>query len=472
MKVLFVSSEASPFIKTGGLGEVTGSLARSLRSHGLDVRIILPKYEDISAEYKNNTILKKELTVEVGWRKQYCGLEKLRYKPVYFIDNEYYFKRNGIYGFYDEAERYAFFNRAVLESLPYLEFEPDIIHCHDWHTGMISVFLRSHYSNRYDNIRTVFTIHNLKYQGIFPQVVLHDLLGLSHEYFNADQLEFFGNINFMKGGIVFSDSVTTVSPTYAEEIQIPYFGEGLDGIIRHHRNKLCGILNGIDYKEYNPASDKYIYSKYDAKSAEEKTNNKTALQKELRLPQESGVPMLTVISRLIEQKGMDLIMCVFNEIMDMNLQMVILGTGERRYEEFFKWMQHRYADKLSINIIFDERLARKVYAAADLMLMPSRFEPCGISQMIAMRYGCVPIVRETGGLKDTVQSYDEHAHTGNGFSFAAYNAHDMLFTIKRSLSFFNKKDIWCDIRLNAMTSDFSWNKSAAKYIEVYKKLLQ
>ena len=220
MKVLFVSSEASPFIKTGGLGEVTGSLARALRSRGLDVRIILPKYEDIPAEYKNNTILKKELTVEVGWRKQYCGFEKLKYKPVYFIDNEYYFKRNGIYGFYDEAERYAFFNRAVLESLPYLEFEPDIIHCHDWHTGMISVFLRSHYSNRYDNIRTVFTIHNLKYQGIFPQVVLHDLLGLSHEYFNADQLEFFGNINFMKGGLVFSDSVTTVSPTYAEEIQI------------------------------------------------------------------------------------------------------------------------------------------------------------------------------------------------------------------------------------------------------------
>ena len=470
MKILFVSSEAVPFVKTGGLGEVVGSLSKALRKNGLDVRIILPKYVSIPAEYKKNTILKKKLTVPVGWRQQYCGVEKVKYKPVYLLDNEYYFKRDNLYGYYDEAERYAFFCRAVLEALPHLGFDPDIIHCHDWHTGVISVFLKAHYqyNEYYKKIRTVFTIHNLKYQGIFPREVLYDLLGLGDEYFNIDALEFYGNVNFMKGGIVFSDVITTVSPSYAEEIQTPYFGEGLDGILRVHKKKLHGILNGIDYKEYNPASDKHIWVKYDSNSIQKKAQNKLKLQQELNLLQSEDTPLIAVVSRLVEQKGIDLIQCVFNEIMDMDVQMVILGTGEARYEEFFRWMAQRYPEKLSINILFDNALAHKIYAAADLLLMPSRFEPCGISQMVALRYGCLPIVRETGGLKDTIIPYNEYTGEGNGFSFRNYNAHDMLYTIRRAVGFFSKKEVWFKIVKNAMATDCSWDKPALEYMKLYE----
>ena len=474
MKILFASSEAAPFVKTGGLGEVVGSLFKALKKNGLDVRIILPKYDSIPVEYKKNTILKKKLTVPVGWRQQYCGVEKVKYKPIYLLDNEYYFKRDNLYGYYDEAERYAFFCRAVLEALPYLEFTPDIIHCHDWHTGVISVFLKSHYQDNeyYNNMRTVFTIHNLKYQGIFPREVLYDLLSLGDGYFNIDALEFFGNVNFMKGGIVFSDVITTVSPSYAEEIQTPYFGEGLDGILRVHKKKLHGILNGIDYKEYNPASDKHIWVKYNSNSIQKKAQNKLKLQQELNLLQSEDTPLIAVVSRLVEQKGIDLIQCVFNEIMDMDVQMVILGTGEARYEEFFRWMAQRYPEKLSINILFDNALAHKIYAAADLLLMPSRFEPCGISQMVALRYGCLPIVRETGGLKDTIIPYNEYTGEGNGFSFRNYNAHDMLYTIRRAVGFFSKKEVWFKIVKNAMATDCSWDKPALEYMKLYEKLLE
>lgn len=471
MRVLFVASEAAPFVKTGGLGDVVRSLPKALRKQGLDVRVILPKYAEISAEYKRNIVLKKKLAVPVGWRKQYCGVERLRYKPFYFIDNEYYFKRKGLYGFFDEAERYAFFCRAVLEAIPYLKFVPDIIHCHDWHTGPVSLFLKTHYhaTSLYQNIRTVFTIHNLKYQGVFPKEILGNLLGLSEEHFPA--VEFFGQVNFMKAGLNFSDIITTVSKTYAAEIQSSYFGEQLDGVMRHRSADLYGILNGIDEQEYNPEKNKHIFSCYNLKKITEKQKNKKKLQQHLNLPVKKAVPLLAIVSRLIDQKGLALIERVLPEILAMDLQMVVLGTGEPKYEYLFKWMAKQYPDKLSVNISFDQVLAHQIYAASDLLLMPSLFEPCGLSQLIALRYGCLPIVRETGGLKDTVHAYDEDTGVGNGFSFTNFNAHDMLYTIKRAVDYFNQKQVWSKIVANAMTGDYSWHKSAQEYIKLYKQLV-
>lgn len=475
MKVLFVASEGVPFVKSGGLADVIGSLPGALIHQRHDVRVVLPKHGDIPVHYRDRMICKKTFTVPLGWRRVYCGLEQLQHEGItyYFIDNEEYFKRQGLYGFQDDAERYAFFCRAVLESLPYLGFTPQILHCHDWHTGLVGVFLKAHYGSNplYQDIRTVFTIHNLKYQGVFPKAVLGEVLGLGEEYFTLDGLEFYRQVSFMKGGINFSDLITTVSETYAQEIQTPYYGEQLDGLLRHCRERLYGIVNGIDVNFYNPATDPHICASYSWDTVEKKQLNKEKLQQILCLPQRPDVPVLGLVSRLVSQKGLDLIGCVLEEILAMDLQLVVLGTGEKRYEELFQRAARKYPEKVSANILFGHTLCHRIYAGSDLFLMPSRFEPCGIGQLIALRYGAIPVVRETGGLKDTVQPYNEYTGEGNGFSFTNFNAHDFLYTLKRALGFYSQRDIWSKIMLNAMKIDHSWYKSAQKYQDLYKKLI-
>jgi starch synthase len=469
MNVLFVAAECTPFIKTGGLADVIGSLPKELNRQGTPTRVMLPKYGDIPQTYRNQMRPVAQLTVSVGWRRQYCGIEELVLDGVhyYFIDNEYYFKRPGIYGFYDEAERFAFFCRAVLESLPHLGFRPDLLHGHDWHTGMVSVLLKTQYQSNpfYQNIRTVFTIHNLKYQGNFPYGILGDLLGLDDTYFTSDKLEFYGDVSFLKGGLVYSDLLTTVSKTYALEIQTPYYGERLDGLLRTRRKSLFGILNGLDYDEYNPETDPHLY--VPATAPNWKKQNKTALQQELGLPVREDIPVIGIVSRLVQQKGFDLIAHVIEEILRLNLQLIVLGTGEERYEHLFRYVQQRRPEKVSVKIGFHEGLARKIYAASDLFLMPSLFEPCGISQLIALRYGTVPIVRETGGLVDTVLPYNRYTGEGNGFSFRHYNAHDMLDTIHRALDAYHKHNVWLSIIENGKAFDYSWQKSASEYRKLY-----
>jgi len=481
LKVLFVAAEAVPFAKTGGLGDVIGSLPKELKQQGVDARVILPNYQDIPEKYKKQMVFKKNFLVQVGWRQKYCGVLELEYEGItfYFIDNEEYFKRHGFYGYYDDAERFGFFCRAVLESLSQIDFIPDVLHCHDWHTGMVSVMLDAHYRQlvEYENIKTIFTIHNLRYQGVFSMEVLHDILSLDWKYFTSDGVEFNKAVNFMKGGLAYSDMISTVSQTYAQEIQDPYFGEQLDGFLRKRQDDLVGIVNGIDYDGYNPATDKKIATNYDVTSLDKKNQNKLALQKRLGLRIHADIPMVCIVSRLVSPKGIDLIEHRITEMIKKlklehhEVQLVIVGTGEARYENFFKYIAWQYPNKISANILFDDTLARQVYASADMFLMPSLYEPCGIGQLIAMRYGCIPIVRETGGLKDTVQSYDEATATGNGFTFVNYNAHEMSDTINKALELFKNKKVWTHLIQNAMNSDYSWKKSAGEYQEIYKKML-
>jgi starch synthase len=474
MNVLFVCSEAVPFIKSGGLADVAGSLPQELIRSGAEVRVVLPKYEDIPSEWKDKLVTIKQLSVPLAWRNQYCGLQVLEHNGVtyYFIDNEYYFLRRGLYGYGDDAERFAFFCRAVLEAIPYMDFKPEVLHCHDWHTGLIPVFLKAHYQNRllFRNVRTVFTIHNLKYQGIFPYAVLQDVYDLGSEYFTVDGLEYYGNVNCMKAGIAYSDVVTTVSRTYAWEIQTPYYGESLDGLLRKRGGDVYGIVNGIDYEEFDPMSDPHISVHY-RDYGPEKRKNKMLLQEKLGLPVNSAVPLISVVSRLVEQKGFDLITAILDELLSTtDVQVVIEGTGEYRYEQWFREAAARYPEQLSIQILFDEGLARQMYAASDLFLMPSKFEPCGIGQLIAMRYRSVPIVRETGGLKDTVRPYNEYTEEGTGFSFANYNAHDMLQTIQYALRMYEDTSHWNIIQSNISVTDYSWKQSAKAYMTLYQHI--
>lgn len=461
MNILFAASECAPFVKTGGLGDVIGSLPQALVKQGVHVNVILPKYEDMPFSYKEQMTYVNRIEVPVGYRRQHCGIEKLDRDGIsyYFLDNEYYFKRHGSYGFFDDGERFAFFSRAVLESLPHLDVQPDIIHSHDWQTGPISALLHAHYQNDpfYKNIKTVFTIHNLRYQGIYPKSVLSDLLDLSDDYFHMDGLEFYGNVSYLKAGLAYADALTTVSPTYAEEIQMPYYGEHLDGFLRKRKDDLTGIINGIDYEVYNPEAGG--------------SESKTTLQGALYLPVNEDIPVISMVTRLVEQKGTDLVLRVIHEMMALNVQLVILGTGDHHYEQALRDLSEQYPDRLSVHTYFDEALAQKIYGASDLFLMPSQFEPCGIGQLIALRYGAIPIVRETGGLRDTVTPYNEFTDEGNGFSFTNYNAHDMLFTIERAVYFyrFHKKK-WQRLVARAMAQDYSWEQSAAKYKELYEKV--
>ena len=475
MKILYVAAEAVPFAKTGGLADVAGSLPKALEADGVDVRVIMPKYGKIPQEYRNAMQHVYDGTLPVAWREKYVGLDAYKLGDVtyYFVDNEEYFDREGFYGYGDDAERFSFFSRAVLNLLPVLDFWPDVIHTNDWHAGLVNVFLKLEHmgDERYEKIKTVYTIHNLKYQGIFPKDVMTDVLGLDWKYFNNGDLEFFDAVNFMKGGIIYADAVTTVSKTYAQEIQYPYFGEHLDGLLRSRADDLSGIVNGIDYDVYNPRTDKNLFETYDEDSLDRKLDNKTELQKALGLPVRRNVPLVAIVSRLVEPKGMDLVVRMMDEILQHeDSQLVVLGTGEKRYEDWFKGLAWRYPKKVSANIYFSNQLAQRIYAAADIFLMPSNYEPCGIGQLIALRYGTIPVVRQTGGLKDTVTQYNKYTQEGNGFVFENYNAHEMMYALKRALSFYGNYEIWHKIQLNAVRADFSWKRSAKEYEALYEKL--
>ncbi|MGF7184019.1 starch synthase [Desulfitispora alkaliphila] len=472
MKVLFVAAEGVPFVKTGGLADVVGSLPHELRAIDLEVRVVMPKYQDIPIEYQEKMQNLTQFTVPLGWRNQYCGVEELEHRgvPTYFLDNQQYFQRPGIYGYPDDGERFSFFCRAVLEMLPQIDFQPDVIHCHDWHTGMVSTLLQAHYGevDFYRNIKTVFTIHNLRYQGTFPKSILGDLLGLDDSYYWFEGVEFHGEVSFMKAGIVYSDIITTVSKTYAQEIQQPYYGERLDGLLQKRKDDLHGIINGIDYQIYNPELDPRIEHPFDRDNMRGKTVNKKKMQHLMNLPIDERIPVVALVTRLVSQKGLDLVECVLHDIMELPLQFVVLGCGDEHYEKLFSEAAQEYSHKFAAKILYDEKLAHQIYAGADIFLMPSLFEPCGLGQMIALRYGTLPLVRETGGLKDTVTSYNEKTGEGNGFSFTNYNAHDMLYTLKRAISLYQKNDQWQQLRIKAMGLDYSWNRSAREYRDVYQ----
>lgn len=474
LNILFAASECAPFVKTGGLGDVIGALPKALSTLDVKVSVMLPKYGDLPDWVTEHLTRIEDITVSVGWRRQYCGIHRLDFEgmTLYFLDNEYYFKRHGSYGFYDDGERFAFFSRAVLEAVPYLEECPDVIHCHDWQTGPIPALLKAHYRNHplYKNIKTLFTIHNLQYQGIYPKSVLSELLDLSELYFTQEGLEFYGQVSFLKAGLAFSDRVTTVSQTYAQEIQSPYYGERLDGFLRKRAADLKGILNGIDQDVYNPEKDLHLVSNF--KDYEGKLKNKLALQREVGLPEDETIPVLAMVTRLVEQKGIDLVLGVFHELMQLNNQVVILGTGEHQYEQAFRELANQYPDKVSFHNYFSEPLSRRIYAGSDLFIMPSKFEPCGIGQLLAFRYGTLPVVRETGGLKDTVDPYNEFTGEGNGFSFTNYNAHDMLYTIERAVWLYRfQPKTWRGLAEKAMSLDFSWNVSARDYKQIYEALI-
>lgn len=474
LKILMVTSEVCPFAKTGGLADVLGSLPRVLNSQEADVRVIMPKYSSINEKFKKKIRHVCFIYVNVGWRKQYCGIEELEHNGVkyYFIDNEYYFKRENIYGYEDDCERFAFFSIAVMEALAKIDFIPDIIHCHDWQAGMIPVIKEALYriNKECSQIKTVFTIHNLKYQGVCGIDQMQDWFSLKDSFFTHDKLEMNGYSSFMKGGLTYANLITTVSETYAIEIRDPFFGEGLEGLLNARKNDLKGILNGVDYKEYNSVTDNLIYANYSKSNMLGKKANKAALQNELGLEVDENKLIIGLISRLVDQKGLDLIQHVFDEIMQEEVQFVVLGTGDHKYENFFRKAVLKYPGRVSANIKFNNTLAHKIYAASDMFLMPSLFEPCGLGQIISLRYGTIPIVRETGGLKDTVIPYNEFTGEGNGFGFVNYNAHEMLYTIQRAIKFCKKKTVLNKLRKTAMSCDFSWNASAKKYLELYNSL--
>ena len=479
MKVFYVTSECWPFAKTGGLGDVSYALPKELKKEGVDVRVILPKYSTIPTYLKDQLKEIAIFDVQVGWRNQYCGLLEMEYEGIkfYFIDNEYYFRREGelayLYGYGDDAERFTFFSEAVIRAMEKLNFYPDVVHVNDWHTGMIPLILKERYSHlpKYKNIKTMYTIHNLQYQGVFGKEVLGDLLNLSYDNYNNGNIEYYGGVSFMKSGIVFADKVTTVSKTYVDEIQTEFYGEKLDGLLRANSYKLEGILNGIDYDINNPMEDPNIFFKYNEESLDNKVKNKLELQKILGLEVNPDKPIIGIVSRLVSQKGFDLISYIMPELVREDLQLVVLGTGENQYQSMFNYYSSRYPDKISARITFDSGLAQQIYSGCDMFLMPSLFEPCGIGQMMAMRYGTLPIVRETGGLKDTVTPYNKYTGEGNGFSFTNYNAHEMLYCIQRGLKVYKDKDMWSRLTKNAMETDNSWKKSAQEYIKAYQSIL-
>lgn len=475
MRVLFVASEASPFIKTGGLGDVAGALPKALAQKGADVRVVIPKYKEINWEVRDKLRFVKWFNVRVGWREEFCGVWEAFINGVtyYVLDNERYFNRDGAYGFYDDAERFAFFDRAVLDMLRQIDWQPDLIHCNDWQTGMLPVLLKFEYKRNdwfYWNMKCVYSIHNIAFQGVFDPNILPELFGFDMELYNNTCLKFDEGVSFMKGGLYYSDIITTVSNTYAYEIQTPEYGERLDGVLKDRSYALRGITNGIDYDEFNPKTDKYIKYKYDLNSIKNKAMNKTELQKELGLTVDQNIPMIGMVTRLTHQKGIDLLVNISDKLLQQNVQLVVLGTGDKHYEDHFKWLNYRYGNKVSANIRFDNSLANKIYAASDMFLMPSLFEPCGLGQLIALRYGSIPVVRETGGLKDTVTAYNEYTGEGNGFSFRNYNSDELYNVLEYALWVYNDKKRWGKLIENAMNSDNSWNKSGQVYLNLYREL--
>ena len=470
-KIIFLGSEAAPFIATGGLADVLGSLPKALaKNKNLDISVILPLYGNISQEFKSKFKFEMDFNVSVSWRLQYAGVFSYEYQGVkfYFIDNEYYFKREGnIYGFYDDGERFAFFSRAALDTIARLNIYPDILHCNDWQTAASIVYLKGMYYGdpEFAKIKTIFTIHNIEYQGVFGMETYGDLFGFPDSIKNF--VEFNNSVNLMKAAIEMSDLVSTVSPTYAEEIKEPFFAHGLYGIINRNANKLSGILNGIDVDYYNPETDKYIFKNYSALDLSGKKVCKAELQKMLSLPVREDVPIIAIISRLVSHKGLDLVRGVIDSLLCQDVQVVILGKGETSYENFFTHIANTYKGKCVTIIEYNQDLSRKIYSGADIFLMPSKMEPCGLSQMIASRYGTVPIVRETGGLNDSIKAYT--GVKGNGFTFHDYNAHDMLYVINEAIRMYNDKKAWSDLQNRVMSTDFSWRVQAGEYEKLYDK---
>ncbi|MGN1085478.1 MAG: glycogen synthase GlgA [Porcipelethomonas sp.] len=471
MNILFAASEANPFVASGGLADVAGSLPAAITQKGHDCRIVIPLYKSIKPQFRASMTFLTHITVDVSWRKQYCGIFTAICNGVtyYFIDNEYYFGRDGIYGFFDDCERFVFYSRAVLEMLRCIDFKPDIIHTNDWQAAMIPVFYEVFYKYQqgYENIKTIFTIHNIQYQGNYGKEVLNEVMGIP--MYHTSLLEYDGNINMMKGAIETADKVTTVSPSYAWEILDPWYSHGMDRALGPKQYKLSGILNGIDVDGYNPATDPVIPKNYTSKSITGKKACKTALLEELGL-QEGTEPLIGIVTRFVSHKGIDLIRYVFEDLIKAGFKFAILGSGEKVYEDFFKEMEWRHKDRVSVSLGFIPELSRKIYAGADMFLMPSQSEPCGLAQMIAMRYGTVPIVRETGGLRDTVR--DCGGEKGNGFTFKTYNAHDMLSACMRAKELYEDKRSWNAVIKRDMNEDFSWNNSADVYISLYRELLK
>ncbi len=467
MKVLFCSSEASPFAKSGGLGDVAGALPKALAKNGVDCRVVLPLYGTLNGrdelEYITN------FSVPVGWRNQYCGLFQTVKDGVtyYFLDNEYYFKRGGLYGFYDDGERFAFFSRACLELLFHVDFAPDTIHCNDWQTALTPVYLNLYYRHieKFSRIKSVFTIHNIQYQGKYGLDILEDTCGIGWR--DAHIVEYSGCANFMKGAIESADKVTTVSPTYAQEILNPWFSHGLDGLLNQKQYKLCGILNGIDVDVNNPKTDKALVKNYDVKNMKGKAACKKALCERFELDQD-GSPILAMVTRLVGHKGVDLVRDIAEGLVQRGLQLVILGTGEHAYEEFFWNLASRHHGRVGVHIGFDTKLAQQIYAGADMFMMPSKSEPCGLAQMVACRYGTIPIVRETGGLRDSI--HDSGDGQGNGFTFANYTAHDLYGACSRAKDGYENPEGWGILVKRAMECDFSWEKSAKQYEALYEEI--
>ena len=473
MKVLYAASEAMPFMASGGLGDVAGSLPQALRKRLIGCRVVMPLYDNITQELKDSMKFITHISVPVAWRRQYCGIFEARAGGViyYLLDNQYYFKRDTIYGQYDDAERFAFFSRAILEIIPHIGFKPDVIHCNDWQTALTPVYYSTMYATApgYENIKTVFTIHNIQYQGVYGKELLGDVLGISENDYHL--LEYDGCVNFMKGGIECADKVTTVSPSYANEILDPWYSHGLDTILNQRRFKLSGILNGIDVINYNPETDKSLWKNYSADDSEGKKENKAELQALMQLPVREDVPVISMVTRLVSHKGLDLVKAVADELLSTeDVQFIVLGSGDWQYESFFKELAARHPDKMGLWLGFVPDLAHKIYAGSDMFLMPSKSGPCGLSQMVALRYGTIPIVRETGGLRDSIQ--DSGNGEGNGFTFANYNAHDMLFTIRRALKGYKNKQGWSILVDRALNCDYSWGRSANEYIKLYKGLLK
>lgn len=475
MQIVFASAECAPFVKTGGLGDVAGSLPAALVRAGAEVIVMVPKYATIKDEYKSQMEHFSDFYVSLGWRNEYCGLEKLEHDGVtyMFIDNERYFARDYPYGFFDDGERFAFFSKAITESLQHLPagFECDILHCNDWQTALAPVFLREFYQGLplYDRVKTVFSIHNVAFQGQFSDTVMEDILGVAHIPAAASQLRCDAcSINYMLGALRYADAITTVSPTYANEIQTPEFGEGLDGVLRERSYALQGILNGIDVAGFDPATDKRIAANYTVKDRSGKAVCKAKLQEELGLEVRDDRPLMVMVTRLTRQKGMDLVMYALDRILAGGVQVAVLGTGDRDYEDGLRYFQDKYPGTMAARIEFDPALSQRMYAAADMFLMPSKFEPCGLSQIIAMRYGALPIVRETGGLKDTVIPYNEFTGEGTGFSFSNFNGDEMGDAVFRAARlFWDNREAWNQLATQAMSQDFSWTRSADKYLDLY-----
>ena len=473
MKVLYAASEALPFAASGGLADVAGSLPQALRKRLIGCRVVMPLYDTIKQELRDTMKFITNISVPVAWRRQYCGIFEAKYGGItyYLIDNEYYFKRGGLYGYYDDAERFAFFSRAILEIIPHIDFKPDIIHCNDWQTALTPLYYSTIYATQpgYENIKTVFTIHNIQYQGVYGKELIDNVVGL--DYSQKNLIEYDDTVNFSKAAIECANAVSTVSPSYAKEILDPWYSHGLDTILKERSFKLRGILNGIDVESYNPETDKDIFKNYSAEKMTGKATNKRELQKFFGLPEKKDTPVMGMVSRLVSHKGLDLCKAVLDELLaTTDIQLVVLGSGDTEYEDFFRGLAARFPEQVGLCLGFIPDLARKIYAGSDFFLMPSKSEPCGLSQMVALRYGSIPIVRETGGLRDSVQ--DSGDGEGNGFTFANYNAHEMLHTIRRACEGYADKKGWKILVKRAMESDNSWGKSANEYIKMYKEILK